>query len=248
VGAKVVVPGNSTDSLLFHRVSIVGENQMPPIAKNVVDDQAVAIIANWIDGLPVITAALPNPWQAEDIGTVTIPGATSYLRGQFNIIATGKDIWGTADSFHYVSKPLSGDGEIVARVVAMQYTDPWAKAGIMFREGKDAGAKYAFMGFSGQGGSVLQSRAMTGTDPNSVDGPPAKIPHWLKLVRFADTFTGYVSKDGRTWQKVGTMTVPMNKDLYVGLALASHNKTVVNATLFDNVSVTTPADTERAER
>jgi uncharacterized repeat protein (TIGR03806 family) len=248
VGAKVVVPGNSAASLLFHRVSIVGENQMPPIAKNVVDEKAVAAIASWINGLPVVTASLPAPWQEEDIGKLTTRGATSYLRGQFNIIAGGKDIWGNADSFHYVSKPFTGDGEIVARVVAMQYTDPWAKAGIMFREGTNAGAKYAFMGFSGQGGSVLQSRSLADNGPDSLDGPPAKIPYWLKLMRLGDTFTGFISPDGQTWNKVGTMTVPMKKNLFAGLALASHNKTVVNATLFDNVSVTAPSDTERAER
>jgi regulation of enolase protein 1 (concanavalin A-like superfamily) len=236
-GAKVIAPDSADHSLLFHRVSIVGDNQMPPIARNLVDTRAVPVIAEWINSMQPIKAVLPKPWQYEDIGIVTIPGETSYLRGQFNLVATGKDIWGIEDSFHFASKPFSASGEIIARVVALQYTDPWAKAGIMFRESDDAGAKYAFMGFSGQGGSVFQSRLLPSAFPASTDGPPAKPPYWLKLVRLGDTFTGYVSADGQAWKTVGKITVPMKKDILVGLALASHNKTTANSTLFDNVMV-----------
>jgi len=237
-GAKVIVPGDASRSLLFRRIGITGNDQMPPIARNLVDTRSVPVIAEWISSMRPVKAALPKPWQYGDIGIVSIPGETSYLRGQFNLIATGKDIWGTNDSFHFACKPFSGDGQIIARVVALQYTDPWANAGIMFRESGDAGAKYAFMGFSGQGGSVFQSRLQPNDFPASTDGPLAKIPHWLKLVRLGDSFTGYVSADGLAWQTVGTMTVPMNKGIYAGLALASHNKITANSTLFDNVSVT----------
>ena len=240
-GAKVVVPGAPDKSLLFHRVSLVGDNQMPPIAKNEVDTRAVETIAKWIKAMPVVTATLPKTWSDADIGDVGVPGETSYLRGQYNLIASGSDIWDVADSFHFASKPWTGDGQLVARMVSMQYTDPWAKAGIMFRESTAAGAKYAFVGFTGQGGSVLQSRAVTDNGPASTDGPAAKMPHWLKLVRTGDVFKGYVSADGQTWEPVGSVTLPMKKAIFAGLALASHNNTVVNSTLFDTVSVTTTA-------
>jgi len=237
-GAKVIMPGDTNKSLLFHRVSMLGQNQMPPIAKNVIDDQAVAVIAKWISSMHAITASLPRTWSDADIGDVGIPGEASYLRGQFNLIATGSDIWENTDSFHYSSKPLAGDGQIVARMVSMQYTDPWAKAGVMFRETTTAGSKYAFMGFTGQGGSVLQSRAQADNSTTSADGPPAKIPHWMKLVRTGDDFGAFISVDGKVWEPVGSVTIPMKKAINVGLALASHNNAVVNSTLFDNVTVT----------
>ncbi len=247
-GAKVVMPGDTNKSVLFHRVSIVGINQMPPIGKNVVDDQAVAVIGKWINSMHAITAALPKTWSDADIGDVGIPGEASYLRGQYNLIATGSDIWESADSFHYTSRPLAGDGQIVARMVSMQYTDPWAKAGIMLRENGTAGAKYAFVGFTGQGGSVLQSRSLADNPTMSADGPAAKMPHWLKLVRTGDVFAGFVSTDGKTWQAVGSVTIPMKKSINAGLALASHNNAVVNSTLFDSVSVTAGSGGEPAAR
>jgi len=243
-GAKVIVPGDTNKSVLFHRVCLVGQNQMPPIAKNVVDDQAVAVIAKWISSMHPVTASLPKTWSDADIGDVGIPGEASYLRGQFNLIATGSDIWENADSFHYSSKSLAGDGQIVARMVSMQYTDPWAKAGVMFRETTAAGARYAFVGFTGQGGSVLQSRLLADNATTSTDGPAAKIPHWLKLVRTGDAFAGFVSVDGQAWEPVGTVTIPMKKAVTAGLALASHNNAVVNSTLFDNVTITTTTPPE----
>ncbi|MGH7992390.1 MAG: PQQ-dependent sugar dehydrogenase, partial [Limisphaerales bacterium] len=36
-GAKIIVPGDVSKSVLFHRVSIVGNLQMPPLARNVTD-------------------------------------------------------------------------------------------------------------------------------------------------------------------------------------------------------------------
>jgi uncharacterized repeat protein (TIGR03806 family) len=240
-GAKVVVPGDSNKSMLFHRISIVGENQMPPIAKNVVDTNAVAVFAKWISSLPAIAPTLPHGWQDADIGDVGLTGEAGFLNGRFSVLASGADIWGNADALHYAFKPFAGDGQIIARVVAFQYTDPWAKAGVMLRENNSPGAKYVFVGLTGQGGSVLQSRSATDDSTASTDGPAAKIPRWLKLVRSGDNFNGYVSADGTNWNAAGSVTIPLNKNLSAGLAVTGHNNSVLNLTLFENVSVTSRA-------
>jgi glucose/arabinose dehydrogenase len=49
--ARVVVPQNLGDSILHHRVSITGENQMPPLARNLVDKDGVAMLTAWIESL-----------------------------------------------------------------------------------------------------------------------------------------------------------------------------------------------------
>ena len=51
-GAKIIVPRDAGKSVLFHRISTAGNLQMPPLAKNVVDHNAVSVIAKWIDSLP----------------------------------------------------------------------------------------------------------------------------------------------------------------------------------------------------
>jgi regulation of enolase protein 1 (concanavalin A-like superfamily) len=93
------------------------------------------------------------------------------------------------------------------------------------------------MAFTGQGGSMFQSRATADALTASADGPAAKPPHWLKLTRTGDIFTGYVSADGETWEPVGSATNALSKTLLVGFALTAHNNSVLNSTLFDNVTV-----------
>jgi uncharacterized repeat protein (TIGR03806 family) len=236
-GAKVVVPGDTNKSILFYRVSRVGENQMPPLAKNVVDDKAVAVIGKWIMTQHAKPPTLPKGWSSADIGNVGVSGEADFLNGDFNLLASGGDIWESADAFHFASRPLNGDGGIVARVVSVQYTDPWCKAGVMLRESDAPGAKYVFMGVTGQGGSVLQSRATADGPSASADGPEAKLPHWLKLLRAGNIFSGYVSADGTNWLAAGSVTNTLNKNLSTGLALTAHNNAVLNSTLFDHVTV-----------
>ena len=241
-GAKVIVPGDTNKSVLFYRVSRVGENQMPPLGKNVVDDKAVAVIGRWIASLHTAAPTLPKGWLDADIGNVGVSGDASFLNGSFNLLASGGDIWDTADAFHFASRALAGDGGIVARVVSVQYTDPWAKAGVMLRENDSPGAKYVFLGVTGQGGSVLQSRAASDGASVSADGPETKLPHWLKLARAGNVFTGYVSADGTNWLAAGSVTNALNKNLSAGLAVTAHNNAVLNSTLFDNVAVSTKTD------
>jgi len=236
-GAKVIAPGDTNKSILFQRVSIVGENQMPPLGRNVVDDKAVAVISKWISTLHARAATLPHGWTDADIGNVGVSGEADFLNGNFNLLASGSDIWEAADSFHFASRTLNGDGSIVTRVVSVQYTDPWAKAGVMVRENNSPGAKYVFMGFTGQGGSVLQSRAAADGASASAAGPEAKLPHWFKLARSGNVFNGFVSADGTNWLAAGSVTNALNKNLSIGLALTAHNNAVLNSTLYDHVTV-----------
>src|SRR5208282_1062010 len=236
-GAKIVVPGNVSKSVLFQRVSFVGNLQMPPLAKNVVDQKAVSTIAEWINSLSPIAPTLPPDWEHADIGSVGVAGDASFLNGRFNLIASGGDIWESADAFHYACTRLTGDGEIIARVVSMQYTDPWAKAGVMFRESLAPGSQHALMTVTAGGGSAYQWRPTADHASRNTDGPSTTVPFWVKLSRTGDNFTGYVSTNGTDWQRVDSIAIPMSKTIYVGLALSAHNNSALNSTLFDNVVV-----------
>jgi uncharacterized repeat protein (TIGR03806 family) len=235
--AKVIVPGATNRSILYRRLSLVGDNQMPPLARNLVDTNAVAVLGQWISRLPVTAALLPRGWNSADLGEVGVSGEASFLNGRFQLLASGGDIWESADAFHFVSRPMAGDGTLVARVAAMQYTDPWAKAGVMWRETDSPGSKYVLLGLTGQGGSVLQSRTRADSPSASVDGPALKPPQWLKLVRQGDVFSGFVSDDGNTWTAAGSTTNALKSKATAGLALTSHNNSMLNSTLFENVAV-----------
>jgi uncharacterized repeat protein (TIGR03806 family) len=238
-GARIIVPRDTGKSVLFRRVSVAGNMQMPPLAKNVVDRNAVSVIANWIDLLPLSAKALlPPDWKHRDIGKVGQVGDAGYLNGEFNLIASGTDIWENADAFHYAYTSLTGDGEITTRVVSMQFTDPWAKAGVTFRETLAPGSRHVLMTVTAGGGSAFQWRPIADNASRNTDGPTTSVPFWVKLSRAGDNFSGYVSADGVNWQRVGSVTLPLKKTIYVGLALSAHNNSALNSTLFDSVVVT----------
>jgi uncharacterized repeat protein (TIGR03806 family) len=50
-GARRIAPGDRSRSVLWERIRIRGTNQMPPLATHEVDDEAVDLIGDWIDGL-----------------------------------------------------------------------------------------------------------------------------------------------------------------------------------------------------
>ncbi|HZF01301.1 MAG TPA: PQQ-dependent sugar dehydrogenase [Methylomirabilota bacterium] len=236
-GAKVIVPGDTNRAILFRRMSLTGNLQMPPLAKNVVDEKAAAVLAEWIQSLRAKPASLPKNWSHADIGSVGLKGEANYLNGQFNLLASGADIWENADAFHFACTPLDGDGQIVARITSLQITDPWAKAGVMFRETLSPGSRYALMAVTAQGSSVYQSRTVENNLSSSSDGLATKMPQWLKLVRAGNIFTGYVSANGENWQRVSSVTNSMPQKIYIGLAVTAHNNSALNSTLFDNVAV-----------
>jgi mono/diheme cytochrome c family protein len=49
--ARIIDPGSAEGSVLWLRVDRVGEAQMPPLARNLIDDTAVARLQAWIDAL-----------------------------------------------------------------------------------------------------------------------------------------------------------------------------------------------------
>lgn len=51
-GAKVVAPQSLDQSLLYVRDNLIGQNQMPPLAKNAVDTNYIQVLAEWINSLP----------------------------------------------------------------------------------------------------------------------------------------------------------------------------------------------------
>jgi uncharacterized repeat protein (TIGR03806 family) len=237
-GAKLVVPDDPDKSVLLHRISLLGNEQMPPLARNVDDTNAIQTITAWINSLPHDLATLPKGWSHQDVGPVGVKGDASYLDGKYNVIGSGTDIWFAVDGFHYAYTPIDGDGEIIARVYSMQFTDPWAKAGVMFREDMTASSKNAMMVITSGGFSSYQWRMKAGENMHNTDGPTTTTPYWVKLVRQGDTFIGYISPDGEKWTHIDSISVPMKKKLYVGLVVSSHLNTALNSVMFDSVDVT----------
>jgi hypothetical protein len=186
----------------------------------------------------VSTLSLPRGWSSADIGAPALAGSAAYLGANgFGLLASGTDIFNVADQFHFAYVPWIGSGTLVARVVSLTPTDPWAKAGVMFRDSLDPGAINACMVLSATSGVAFQRRLVTGTTSASTTAGGFYGPYWVKLERVGSSFKAYRSPDGTAWTQVGsTTTVAMSGSMiYAGLAVTSHKATALASARFDNV-------------
>jgi hypothetical protein len=189
----------------------------------------------------------------QDIGNTTAVGDATFdsSTGTYTVKGSGGDIWNVNDQFQYVYKPLTGDGEIVARAVNIQNTDFWAKGGLMIRESLDSNSKNAFMFETSSPDHeepVFQWRTNT-TGPSADFGNHINhlqaAPVWLRLVRSGNNFSGFWAHDNGDgthgpWNEIGTpVSISMNSTVFVGLGLTAHNNDGrINTSTFDHVTIT----------
>ena len=202
----------------------------------------------------------PQDWTRHDVKALTLwfrgypasVGSFSYDPGTgiYTVTAAGADIWNVPDfpgagvgnyhdEFHYGYKRLSGLGWIVAKVLSVSNTDGWAKAGVMIRDTLDAGSANAMMLVTPSNGVSFQGRTVAGSESIFTNQAGITAPHWVKLERgIGNSFAGYHSTNGSAWEPLGDpISVGMLADVYVGLALTSHNTGATCVAEFSDVTI-----------
>jgi regulation of enolase protein 1 (concanavalin A-like superfamily) len=205
----------------------------------------VSVVCALIAGphsLAAQTSTLPSGWTNRDIGNPVVAGSAESSAGTITVRGAGVNIWGTSDQFHFAYQAVSGDFDIRVRAANFQAADPWAKAGLMIRESLSATAKNAFMLLSAQQGVALQWRSLSSGATARVMGAAVVAPVWIRLVRKGDVFSAYRSPTGATWTLVGSVTIGMSANAYVGLAVTSRDPNqTATATFSSLVATSVPA-------
>lgn len=197
--------------------------------------KTVTVVAPPADCEPLVD------WTYSDIGSVGIGGGVCYKSGdgEFEISASGEDIWNNSDEFGYLHQPMSGDGELIMKLDYLQNTHTYSKIGLMMREDLSPDSKHAMIVMN-QTQRALQYRKTDGgtTMPNSGSwiGPTYSHPTWFKLQRLGNVFGAFLSGDGSSWTLVDTVHVSMGTSMYAGIALTSHNNTRINTSVVSNVT------------
>ena len=188
---------------------------------------------------------LPAGWSDADIGNVGKSGLSSYDARTFTVRGAGADIWDSVDAFHFVSQALHSDGQIVARVTAVQNTNPFAKAGLMMRLGGHGGASdsHVILDLRPTGDIEFMTRTHAGESTTYIAGASQQPPVWLKLALSGTVISGYISSDGVQWTLIGSASPDFaemqagNGFLQAGLAVTSHDASKLNTSTFDNVAI-----------
>jgi hypothetical protein len=211
----------------------------PPVVAN--GRVYVATFSRQLVAYGLLSEGLDSPigdWLQEDIPvqgpgdrTFRVEGTASFSCNRITILGTGSDIWGVEDAFHYVYRPVSANRvEISARVMSVDDTDDWAKAGVMVRETLDANSAHAMVVLTPttKNGAAFQYRPMKGAITIHVPFPtPLLPPFWVRVVRTlvngAFEFSGFVSANGVAWQQIGAaVKVAMAQNAFVGMAVTAH--------------------------
>ncbi|NIO56571.1 MAG: hypothetical protein GTN72_10515, partial [Candidatus Latescibacteria bacterium] len=189
-------------------------------------EEGVAELSIWFRGYPASTGSFVEG----PAGTYTMTGS-------------GADIWNVngveADEFHFAYKMLSGAGSITARIDSIENTNAWAKAGVMIRESLNPDSAHAFACVTPGNGVASQGRPSTGGTSFNYNQTGITAPHWVKLERnISGNFTVSHSANGTSWQPVTGATpqnIPMGTNVYIGLALTSHDAALTCQAVFSNI-------------
>jgi len=171
-------------------------------------------------------------WGANSIGGAGA-GVGETWGTLYTVQGGGTDIWGTSDSFGYMWVRMSGHATVTARILGVENTYPWAKAGVMIRESLAPDSKHAFALVTPGKGLALQYRSATGGTSVMAGQAAGAAPAWVRLSRFEGSSPGAIggvqaqySTDGVIWRSLGSVNFNMTHDVYVGIAVTSHNPSV----------------------
>ena len=190
----------------------------------------------------ILPLSLPAGQQQMDIGAPALAGSGTFRLGTYQITASGADIGGTSDQFHFVYQPVTGDLDIEARVASLKKVNNKTKAGVMIRQTLTTDSPHAFALVTSGSGLAFERRLAAGGATVNTAGAAGTAPQWVRLKRTGSTIESFSSADGQTWTSMGSDTIAMTDTVYVGLAVTSHSATAATTASIDGLTVQVPAN------
>lgn len=170
-------------------------------------------VRGWMAGMVVAAILI--------IGFGLMPGFQGSCGTRSNntcVLPVGPEGQEVSDAFMFVHQPLTGDFSLTARVASVtgqlppgpgqeemrEGVAPWAKAGLMVKDGTKQGSAYAAVMLTGEHGVRMQHNFVH--DVAGTAGT-ANSPTWLRLTRTKQKVVAETSADGTAWTTVGAVTL-----------------------------------------
>ncbi len=175
--------------------------------------------------------------KSADVGTIKLPGKVEFDKEKdtYRITASGENIWGKADAFHFLYRKIAGDIALTTDIEFVgEGKNAHRKAGLMIRQTLDADSPYVDVMVHGDGLISLQYRAEKGGVTKEVKAK-AKAPVTMRLARTGDVFKLYTKAKGEDFVEAALIEVAMEAATLAGLAVSSHEADVSETAIFKNV-------------
>jgi hypothetical protein len=187
-------------------------------------------------------------WTKDSVETLSLwfkgnlPNLGNFIEGPagtYTVTGAGADIYGNADEFHFAYKELTGATEIIAKIVSLDNTDPYAKAGVLVRDTLEPGSRYAGVFMTPDYGVRFQYRVLANGVTDRQFDPNVVIPYWVRLARTSGgLIRAYYSPNGTDWTQFSLTQVSMSGSVYVGIGVTSHLSGVAATGVISNVTMT----------
>src|ERR1700687_1757191 len=179
-----------------------------------------------------------------DVGTVLHAGSVDYdaAKKTYTIAGSGDNMWFVAEVLQFAWKQIAGDVTLTADISFLTTTgNEHKKAALMLRQSLDADSVYADVALHASGLTSLHFRDEKGAITREIQSNlPA--PKRLRIAKRGDYIYMSLAADvGEPKVAGGWLRIPLQGAFYVGLAVCSHDKDVVDKAVFSNVELTQPA-------
>ena len=193
----------------------------------------------------VVGTALPNGWQTNSIGAVTVGNDYSFdpcttpnpEDGFFTIGGSGNNAFPgtTDDAVAFASQSLCGnDITITAKIESVT---PNGYGGLMIRETSDADSKQVAI-FSNVSNSLRhETRYFAGAN-KVVQNFVKPSPIWLRLQRQGNWVFAFSSTNGVSFQYVHAVYIPLSNCIQIGLASFTYLPNTQTEATFSHVEIT----------
>lgn len=178
-----------------------------------------------------------------DVGAPKISGASSYdsATQEYSISGAGTNMWFGSDQFHFLRRRMKGDFILRARVkFAGNGGDAHRKAGWMARASLDPDAPYADCVEHGNGLTQIQFRRAPGKLTEKIELAISNADV-LQFERRGGDFTFSAARFGEPFVSATLSNFDLPDEVFAGLFVCSHNGSIAERALFDNVSIIRPA-------
>ena len=181
-----------------------------------------------------------------DVGTVLHAGLVDYdaAKKTYTIAGSGENMWSTTDAFQFVWKKISGDISLTADISFLTKTgNEHKKAALLLRQSLDADSVYADIAVHASGLTSLQFRDKKAAVTREIQAN-SSAPKRVRIVKRGDYVYMAVSDEGvEPHATGGWLRIPLQGEFYVGLAVCSHDKDVIEKATFSNVELEQPTTT-----
>jgi hypothetical protein len=226
---------DATETNVLLVVSPMTENAAYTLTVSGLTDQSAA--ANPIAGNSQ-AIFIAQSYTPQDIGSPAPGGSSTPVPGGFDVTGGGADLGGTNDQCQFAYLARAGDFDVKVRLAALALSDSWAEAGLMARETLDPGSRFAgVLATPTISGCYFQARTTAAGTASASGSFQVNYPNtWLRLQRVGSQFNGYAGFDGQGWTLLGTANLALPANLFLGMAVSSHNTNQSTTAAFRDLS------------